>query len=202
MKILQVIFYSVSSIVGILFIIGVFTSGLHHNARQAAGSGRGGVASGQPQNTDSSAIAFLGEVPGPDRIQMYAYDGAATDRSCMEQWSKRGVVDVEMENYCINEEREGYARLTETARKIGGFSWGKPLFDAQSAKWTKRGVVDYNEVNYILSRDYDAYLNLKYAYTHEGINIPAFVQAMDIADRSGAGISMIEFSYKRIIGKD
>ncbi|WP_148299336.1 hypothetical protein [Komagataeibacter kakiaceti] len=203
-KILQFIFYSVGSITGIIFIIAVVISSLHQHTIETAATGlqQSVMASAQPQNTDSSAKAFLDELPGPDRIEMYPYDAAATNQSCAEQWTKRGVLDQEMENYCVNEEREGYARLVETAQKIGGFSWGKPLFDSQTAKWTKRGVVDYNEVNFVLSQDYDAYLDLKYAYSHEGINTSALAQAMDIASRSNSGISMIAFSYKRIIGKN
>jgi hypothetical protein len=87
---------------------------------------------------------------------------------CSEQWTKRGILDVEMFNYCMGNQREGDSTLAHLANEYSGLPWMQQVIDSATEKWTKRGMRDAEMVAYEVSKQIDAYLDIKYASQQNG----------------------------------
>lgn len=147
-------------------------------------------------------VFILSERPGQNRIVVDPFNPEGTQQSCNEKWTKRGVQNYEMINFCVHQQQEGYQKLKHTVSKIGGYSWGEDLYRQELNEWTKRGVIDYSELNYVIDHEYDSFLNLVYDFTHGSLNREAFNQSLDEWSNRYIQWSQVEYSYKRLTGAD
>lgn len=93
---------------------------------------------------------------------MPKFDPANPDTYCRGEWTKRGALDKEMFDYCVNEQTEGYANAVAALKKYGSYDWMPTLFKAVWAQWTKRGVTQYTMIAYGLNQQGEAFLDHEY----------------------------------------
>ena len=92
------------------------------------------------------------------------------DKLCKDEWTKRGILDNRMYNYCYNQEQKGYQELVYTI-KNNQYEW----FDVSLSKiikhWTKKGVSQWRMINYSVNQEIDAFLDVEYMKEHEGVSV-------------------------------
>ena len=84
------------------------------------------------------------------------------DSHCKKEWTKRGVLDEKMYNYCIGQEKEGYDKMRELEQKYSSFTWVEKLKNDIIKQWTEAGVTQWRMVGAILEKEIDAYLDIDY----------------------------------------
>jgi len=81
---------------------------------------------------------------------------------CAEQWTKRGVLDESMFNYCMSKEREGHQNLVYLAGKYNNMSWIQAAVDYSVGRWTKRDNRQDSMVYHTLNLIIEGYEDIVY----------------------------------------
>jgi hypothetical protein len=122
---------------------------------------------------------------------------------CSEEWTKRGVLDQRMYDYCVRRDQEAYAALTSEVEEYKAYPWLRPVINAAIAEWTKRGSRRETMVAHSVHQEIDAFLDLQYLKTN-GVLVEV-VAAKCFQEWSKAGVpkwTMILFCYKHATGAD
>jgi hypothetical protein len=88
------------------------------------------------------------------------------DAHCKKEWTKRGVLDKRMYDYCVKQEKEGYDKMKYLEEKYKKYSWLQDLKSSIITEWTNAGVTRWRMVGYTLEKEIDAYLDIQYGLTH------------------------------------
>lgn len=157
-----------------------------------------------PETAGSSAIVkYLSEQPSNNAVIAPPEDIAGYKAQCLEDWTKRGVINEEMVNYCISVEREGYSKLLELLRKYGGYSWMSGVLAKSIEDWTKRGMRKDSQVAYEVGLQVDAFLDLRYIADHPpGIRDSAANSCLDEWSSGSIQWTLVEYCYKQVIGEN
>ena len=91
-----------------------------------------------------------------------AEDQSQQDRFCRDEWTKRGVLNEEMHDYCMGQQRDGYDELTRTATKYKDLPWIQDMVDNAVAQWTKAGIRNDQMTGYELAKQLDSFEDLVY----------------------------------------
>jgi hypothetical protein len=122
---------------------------------------------------------------------------------CIEQWTKRGVVDNSMVDYCTKSEQDGYDKIGRTATKYAGLFWLQNVLDRAEQEWTKRGIRQDSMVSYELTQQIEGFLDLQYELNQGRLNDAAGTACLGEWTKNGApNWPMIKYCYKRQTGKD
>ena len=84
------------------------------------------------------------------------------DSHCKKEWTKRGVLNERLYNYCIEREKAGYDKMRELEQKYTSFTWVEKLKNDIITYWTKAGVTEWQMVGFSLEKEIDAYLDIDY----------------------------------------
>jgi hypothetical protein len=103
----------------------------------------------------SDAFAQQAKLPNPESGNYSQF--------CTEKWTKRGVLDSQMFDYCMRRQIEGDRTLADLAEKYPSLPRMQQVIDEAIKKWTKRGLRDEAMVAYEVSHQVDAYLDVVYA---------------------------------------
>jgi hypothetical protein len=131
---------------------------------------------------------------------MPAEDIAGAKTLCANEWTKRGVLDQEMYHYCLSNKHEGYKKLQSEVNKYAAQPWVPFILSKAIKAWTKRGARDDEMTAYEFHKQADAFEDLEYEKKQ-----PSFSQAAlnaCAAEYENGGFDMIEYCYKRKMGKD
>jgi hypothetical protein len=71
----------------------------------------------------SNIMKYLSEQQSNDVVTAPPEDISGYQAQCLENWTKRGVINQEMVDSCISHERDGYSNLLDTLKKYRGYSW-------------------------------------------------------------------------------
>ncbi len=112
---------------------------------------------------------------------------------CTEEWTKRGVLDQSMFNYCMGKEAEGYRNLVALANKYRSMSWIQAAVDHSLKEWTKRGVRQDSMVHYQLNKITEGHEDLVYMSKQPGWNK---AKHEGCSRRWGIDFSMVVYCYK------
>jgi hypothetical protein len=82
---------------------------------------------------------------------------------CTEEWTKRGVLNDEMFDYCMDKQHEGYQELVVQVAKYGDKPWAQPLLDYLINKWTKRGARNDEMLAYSFHEETEGWEDVEYA---------------------------------------
>jgi hypothetical protein len=88
------------------------------------------------------------------------------DTHCKKEWTKRGELDKEMYNYCVEREKEGYDKMKRLEVKYKNYNWLQNLKSNIITEWTKAGVTEWRMVGYTLEKEIDAFLDIQYGLAH------------------------------------
>jgi hypothetical protein len=113
---------------------------------------------------------------------------------CAAEWTKRGVLDQEMFDSCVRDEREGHDRMVRVVAKYDDKPWAQPLLDYVVHEWTKKGIRQDEMVAYDMEREADAYEDLVYETKQ-----PSYDNAKMITCYADSGIqfTMLRYCYKQ-----
>lgn len=89
---------------------------------------------------------------------------------CKNDHTKRGVLDKEMYEYCMEREHEAYLNFISKANQYKENNWIQSAIDFVIEKNTKRGVRDDSQVNYRLDSITEGFENIKYAMKQQNSN--------------------------------
>ena len=104
-----------------------------------------------------------------------SYDMANSDTLCQDDWTERGVLDVDMYDYCMRMQFEGYEDGIYIFGQIlsvdvDGYDWAADVLDYALDDWTDKGIIDYSMVAYTLESEYNDFLNVEYAINENLVN--------------------------------
>jgi hypothetical protein len=89
---------------------------------------------------------------------------------CKDQWTKRGILDKHMYDYCVERQQEGYDKFVDLATKYATKPWIQQLVDFSVNQWTKHGNRNDQMVGFQLSKELDAYEDLIYEKHQPGFD--------------------------------
>jgi hypothetical protein len=132
-----------------------------------------------------SNAAFAVNIPSLESGNIGAY--------CSEQWTKRGVLDQSMYQFCMKLEREGYANLKSLSLKYASQKWIQSAVNFSMEKWTKRNVTQFSMVHFSLNQITEGYEDLIYMQKTTGLKKTKF----DACHQEwGIQFNMVVYCYK------
>lgn len=81
---------------------------------------------------------------------------------CNEEWTKRGVLDQNMYQFCMKTQREGYESLKSLVSKYASQQWLQAAIDYSIEEWTKRDVTNFSMVHFTLNQITEGYEDIIY----------------------------------------
>ncbi len=81
---------------------------------------------------------------------------------CSEEWTKRGVLDQSMYQYCMQTQREGYENLKSLVSKYASQKWIQAAINYSLEEWTKRDVTNFSMVHFTLNQITEGYEDIIY----------------------------------------
>lgn len=113
---------------------------------------------------------------------------------CQEEWTKRGVLDQSMFNYCMKQQVEGYQNLSFLVQKYGSLPWIQKAINYSVQEWTKKGSRQDNMVYYSLNKMIDGWEELSYQSKQPNFNKPKFQRCQQEWDFQ---YNMVLYCYKK-----
>jgi hypothetical protein len=89
---------------------------------------------------------------------------------CKKEWTTRGVLDVNMYEYCLQLEHEGYLNFVSLANQYKDFKWIQLAVNHVVEKNTLRGVRNDSQVNYQLKKITEGFEDIEYTMKQVGYN--------------------------------
>jgi uncharacterized protein YecT (DUF1311 family) len=121
---------------------------------------------------------------------------------CSEEWTKRGVLNFEMFNYCMSQQAEADSTLAQLVAQHSAMPWMQRAVDVAIAEWTKRGMRNEQMVAYEVSQQVDAYLDIVYASKQSGFQSDVLSRCSAEEQRKAPNWRMTLYCYKRATGAD
>jgi hypothetical protein len=115
-----------------------------------------------------AALVITQSARADDPTPMYAEDPSQQQAHCRDDNTKRGVLDTDLYNYCLNVEHQGYLNLAAEYAKYQSRQWAPAVLKAAIEAWTKRGVRQDSMVAYEFHNQTDAFEDIQYAWNHDG----------------------------------
>ena len=87
----------------------------------------------------------------------------AANAHCQKQWTKRGELDFEMHEYCMDGQIEGYSEALELSVLYGQQPRLEQLIAFAFDKRTDRDMIQYDIIGYTLKEETESFLDIEYA---------------------------------------
>jgi hypothetical protein len=97
-------------------------------------------------------------------LDIPSQESANNEQFCTQESSKRGVLNKEDFNWCMQGQVEGYKKIVDILNKYGDNDWIESALNDALKSWTKKGLRDDNMVAADLEAEIDAYEDLAYEY--------------------------------------
>jgi len=82
---------------------------------------------------------------------------------CENKWTKRDELDVDMYDYCMSSQLDGYSKALALSHQYMHLPWMEQLLSMLFEKWTKRDAIQYDMIAYTLNEEIEGYLDVEYA---------------------------------------
>ncbi len=112
---------------------------------------------------------------------------------CKEEWTKRGKLDRDMYDYCVQQEQDGYAEAQILIKKYDQQPWIQAAIDFSVGEWTMKGARQDQMVNYTLSQITDGWEDLIYASKQSNFDKSKY---QSCSTKWGARFDLVNFCYK------
>lgn len=117
----------------------------------------------------ATAIATCGVLLGSaSAANLPTWESGKPEQHCQSEWTKRGVLDQSMYDFCMNMEREGYDDFVELVDRYSDEPWINSAVDYSLGQWTKRGVVQFSMVKFQLEQITEGFEDLVYLSEQPG----------------------------------
>ena len=120
-------------------------------------------------------------------------ESAKSERYCEKEWTKRGVLDREMYQFCLEGEYNGYQEAILLIQKYKSQPWIQQVIDNAIAEWTKAGVRVDSMVHFTISQNIDAWEDLVYESKQPAFDKGKFKRCQK---EWGVAFNMVSFCYK------
>ena len=137
---------------------------------------------------------------GVAQAEVLSFDGARADAQCREKWTRRGVLDDGMYQYCLGLQREGYENAVDL---YGRYSSTTPVEKIDEVvafaigKWAEGREYRMDMVAYEIEQQGEAYLNIEYEVNRGGVDAEALQLCVEKwIDANEPQWSMVEFCLK------
>jgi len=87
---------------------------------------------------------------------------------CKGEWTKRGVLDERMFNYCFRENKKGYQEVLSIVNENQKQAWVKLSYTRCLSKWTKRNVTQYRMVAHCVRSELEGIKDIAYYQKEKG----------------------------------
>ncbi len=109
-------------------------------------------------------------VPNAYALNLPSEQSGNHETLCKEKWTKRGILDQRMYNFCADQQHEGYLNLVALANKYSSQKWIQDAINFSVKKWTKRDVRDDQMAHHALEQITEGWENLLYTYKQPKFN--------------------------------
>ena len=92
-----------------------------------------------------------------------------TEKLCKDKWTKRGVLNDRMFEYCSKQASNGYREALDIYKEYENSVWIQDVVNFSLSEWTKRGITDYNMFGYEVKKNKEGYLNLEYEISQKNV---------------------------------
>jgi hypothetical protein len=116
--------------------------------------------------------------------------------ACEDKWTKKGVVDQNMFNYCMDLQRQGYSEALQTIKKFKDQPWIQNLIENEIITWTKKGSRNDEMIAYNLRLETDAFEELVLASKKQGFDNNLYEKCYS---ENRTRFTMIWYCYKENI---
>lgn len=113
---------------------------------------------------------------------------------CSEEWTKRGVLDQGMYQFCMKKERDGYAELKSLSAKYASQQWIQSAVNFSMEKWTKRNVTQFSMVHFSLNKITEGYEDIVYMSKQPGWQKSKYDSCQK---QWGIQFDMVVYCYKK-----
>ena len=117
-----------------------------------------------------------------------------TEELCKENWTKRGVLDERMFDYCSNLAVDGYREALEIYKEYENAVWIQDVVNFSLSEWTKRGITDYNMFGYEMKKHKEGFLNLEYEINQNNVTE---AEVRKCSDKWYPSFNMIVYCLKK-----
>lgn len=101
-------------------------------------------------------------------VNLPSWESGQPEQHCKSEWTKRGVLDQSMYDFCMRMEREGYDNLVDLADRYSDEPWAQAAVDYSLGEWTKRGVIQFSMVKFQLEQITEGFEDLVYLSEQPG----------------------------------
>ena len=140
---------------------------------------------------------FISIVLSPETaqaVQIPSYESGHPSEHCKEKWTRRGILDTGMFNYCMDRQIEGYADLNSLISKYNHQKWIQTAVDHSFKKWTNRSVTQWYMVYHELQKITEAHEDILYEMKQPTWNRRLFEAC---AQEWGIQFYMVTHCYKK-----
>ena len=114
--------------------------------------------------------------------------------ACEAEWTKKGVLDRDMFNYCVNNKKEGYDEALRLIEEFKNEPWIQDVIDFAIKSWTKKGSRDDQMVAYAIQKEIDGFEELVLASKKADFNKRLFNACYS---QWGVQFSMVWYCYDK-----
>ena len=93
-----------------------------------------------------------------------AYDAANPQTHCKKEWTKRGILNRDMYDFCMGREKGGYSDAAYLYEQYKNMEWIDLLVNYALEAWTKKGVTQYRMAHYEMDKQIEAFLDIQYDF--------------------------------------
>ena len=107
-------------------------------------------------------ILLLGFSMTANSASLKSFNKKAAENHCKKEWTKRGELDKGMYEFCMNNQREGYANAKHYIKEYKSVSFLSEIVSYAQKKWLTRKGFQYNMVAFEIEKESEGFLDVKY----------------------------------------
>jgi len=138
-------------------------------------------------------IIFLATIPIVHAFTLPSEESGNHDGWCKDKWTKRGELNQQMYNHCMQRAHEGYLSVVSLAQSYANQAWIQDAINDAVKEWTNRGMRPDDMVHFALKTITEGYEDLTYMAKQPGWNKGKY-QAC--AQKWGIKYNMVVVCYK------
>jgi len=140
-----------------------------------------------------TALAAAVAATAVSATSLPTWDSGKPAQHCQAEWTKRGVLDQTMYDFCMNMERESYEDLTDLVARYSEQPWIEAALDHSVAEWSKRGVIQFSMVKFQLEQIAEGFEDIVYLSQQPGWDERKYQRC---SRNWGVQFNMVVFCYE------
>lgn len=118
------------------------------------------------------------------------------DKKCNEEWTKAGVLDQKMYDYCVNKSHEASKEVDFFKKKFADTPWFKISYPACENKWTITGIKHFDMIAYCLRKEKEGFEQFVYEEKQSSYDKELASLCFKKWQKNDAPFNMAAYCYK------